>query len=169
MGSKNITHAVLARTLEYDRGTGVFTWKHVDGGNAARNSKYAGKSAGSTNRNGYVAIGVDGDIYLAHQLAWFYVYGVWPSGEIDHKNGKRSDNRLANLRDISKADNLQNQRSAHKQNKSGLLGVYQFEGRWRSCIKRQGRTRHLGVFDSAQAAHEAYVLAKREAHPCCTI
>jgi hypothetical protein len=169
VGCKNVNHDVLIKTLDYDGATGVFIWKHVEGGNPSRNTIWAGKVAGSVTRRGYAVITLDGDTYLAHQLAWFYSHGAWPVREIDHINGVRNDNRLSNLRDISKADNLQNQRSAHKQNKSGLLGVYKFEGRWRSCIKSKGKTRHLGVFESAQAAHEAYVLAKREAHACCTI
>jgi len=55
--------------------------------------------AGSVHSTGYVRIGVDGGKYTAHCLAWLYTHGVWPSDQIDHINGNRSDNRIANLRE----------------------------------------------------------------------
>jgi hypothetical protein len=58
----------------------------------------AGAVAGCTRRDGYQVISIDGYRYLAHRLAWLYVHGAWPDGDLDHINANPSDNRIANLR-----------------------------------------------------------------------
>ena len=63
-------------------------------------------------------------IYPTHRLAWLMAYGVWPSGDIDHINGDRQDNRLCNLRDVSHSRNLFNRQAPSVGNKARLLGVW---------------------------------------------
>jgi hypothetical protein len=67
----------------------------------------AGGRAGTLNTLGYVAIKVDGTVYLAHRLAWFYMTGNWPQ-EIDHIDRNKSNCRWANLRSVTHAENMQN-------------------------------------------------------------
>lgn len=124
----------------------------------------------SPHKNGYLYISIDGTRYLAHRLAWLYVHGEWPAGQIDHMNGDRIDNRLANLRVVSNAINQQNVRRARVDNRSsGVLGVSRLRGKWRARIWLDGRERHLGVFDWMSDAHAAYLKAKRSLHVGCTI
>jgi len=129
----------------------------------------AGAVAGYVGNDGYVRIRASGTRFLAHRLAWFYVHGTWPVGEIDHINGDRSDNRIANLRDVSRLTNRQNMRRAQADNRSGLLGVSLANNRCKASIRSGGKNHHLGYFSSPEAAHAAYVAAKRQRHDGCTI
>lgn len=151
--------------LAYDPQTGILTWRIAIG------SAVKGAAAGRKNRDGYLQIGLARRTYSVHRLAWFLAYGSWPSALIDHKNGVRSDNRLDNLRLATKSLNGQNKRVAMRHGKSGFLGVTWHKGvsRWQAQIALNGVSHYLGLFDSAEAAHAAYLTKKREMHPGCTI
>ena len=143
-----LTQERLQELLHYDAETGVFTWR-VD-----RYCVKAGSVAGSIHkRTGYCAIRVDFVSYRAHRLAWLYVYGCWPSKQIDHKNRARHDNGLSNLRDVTGLVNQQNRTLA--------LGVTQRSpGSFEARIRKQGKPLHLGNFPTLDAASAAYVAAK---------
>jgi hypothetical protein len=118
----------------------------------------AGDVAGSLNKkNGYVQVKVDGRSYQAHRLIWLYAYGVWPTFHIDHINGCKSDNRLANLRDVTQSQNMLNQHGPHKDNRCGVLGVYKRSdtGLYRAGIQKDGRLINLGCFESLEEAATA--------------
>jgi hypothetical protein len=129
--------------LDYDPETGVFT------------RKKNGNSRFSTNSVGYTQIGIDGHNYRGHRLAWLYVYGEWPRDQIDHINGARTDNRITNLRESSQAENCGNV-ARHRDNKSGFKGVFPFRKKWAAQICRDGVKKHLGTFETPEAAHAAY-------------
>jgi hypothetical protein len=148
--------------LHYDPETGIFT-NLTDRHHAARK----GEIAGSRTALGYIEIGLLGERFLAHRLAWLYVHGRWPDGEIDHRDGARSNNRLKNLRDVPHEHNQQNIRMPVA--KSGLPGAYQVGERFKALIRVGGKSRHLGYFDTAEAAHSAYVEAKRKFHAGSTL
>ena len=156
----------LREVLTYDQITGVFTWRTQTSKNSRR---IAGELAGCPDNQGYLRIQIDGKSYRSHRLAWLYVYGEWPTCHIDHVNGCRSDNRIVNLRDTTREVNLQNQRKAVCTNKVGLLGVSVSGKSYRASIRIDGVKRHIGVFETAQLAHQAYVQAKRQHHTGCTI
>jgi len=88
-----------------------------------------------------------------------------PDGDIDHIDGDRSNNKLSNLRIVTRAENMQNQRKAKGNSRIGLLGVSANKGRWMARIKRNGVMRHIGTFDTPQQAHAAYIAEKRVFHP----
>lgn len=113
----------------------------------------------------YVKVGIGGRQYSAHRLAWFYVHGTWPAGEIDHINGDGRDNRIANLRDCSRAQNATNS-LAQKSSKTGLRGVHYHPGarRYRAQICKNNKIHHLGYFDTPEEAHEAYLKAAHTLH-----
>ena len=149
----------LKKALRYDPVTGVFTWREP------RKGIKAGAVAGNDNGQGYVQIMVSGRSYLAHRLAWLYETGAFPCDELDHIHRVRNDNRIANLRLASRGQNQQNKTSAHRSNKSGFLGVSRIgQSRFVARIWAGGRVTNLGSFQSAEAAHAAYLDAKAVIH-----
>lgn len=159
------TYDLMMRTLDYDQHTGVFTWKVP----MARGRIPAGTRAGCNNCSGYVVIRLGGKLEFAHRLAWLYVHGKWPGGDIDHKNGIRSDNRMENLRDVPHRINRQNERKARVNSKSGLLGVHPKRGRWAARLWVAGRSMSFGSYATPEEAHQVYLDAKRRFHAGCTI
>jgi len=124
----------------------------------------AGRQAGSPAFGGYRSISVDGIRYSAHRLAWLHVHGEHPAGEIDHVNGDRSDDRIANLRPCSRRENAWNTRG---RSASGFKGVYRAENctpKWHAKISVKGETLHLGSFDTKEEAAAAYDAAARRHH-----
>ena len=161
-----LTHLYLKKILEYAPETGLFQWR------VARNGVRRGNGrAGSIDRHGHRQLRIDGKILFAHRLAWYYTYGAWPNGNIDHINGIRDDNRLINLRVLTQALNCQNQRRPGARNTSGFLGVTfdKNTGKWLAQIKVGGRNPFLGRFRTPEEAAAAYITAKRIYHPACTI
>ena len=138
-----VTQDELKELLSYDPLTGIFRWIKV------RSGVRAGEVAGSINGWGYRHISVIGNRYQAHRLAWLYVYGEWPHDQIDHINRDKLDNRINNLRDVNQSVNMRNAQM-NKNNTSGVLGVYWVKKRlkWISRINFNGRTHHLGEFNS---------------------
>jgi hypothetical protein len=156
----------LRELLNYDSATGVFTWR-VDG---AGPFVKAGAVAGGFSDEGYRRIGIDMRLHKEHRLAWLYVHGVWPSKMIDHINGDRADNRMANLRDTSPSVNLQNIYLPTSLNKTGFRGVRRLAGQrprpWQAVIHIPGeRQRSLGTFTTPEEASAAYMAAKARLHP----
>lgn len=161
----NLTADRLRAALAYDPLTGYFVWS-IRPSNVVK----AGTPVRSTNPDGYIVVSLDYMTYLAHRLAWFHVHGEWPKGQIDHINGDRADNRIANLRDVTDAVNQQNRRAATTTNKLGVLGVRQMRsGRFTARIMTEGRALSLGAFLTPEEAHAAYLSAKRALHEGCTI
>lgn len=153
----------LHDVLIYDHQTGDFLWT------AKAPHKMAGKLANAKDKLGYVCIKYKGKMYKAHRIAMYFWTGVWPTGGIDHINGLPNDNRICNLREVSHSVNLQNQRKARSDNKSGFLGVCPNGNRWRAEIRVDGKKLNLGTYATPQEAHQAYVKAKREMHEGATL
>lgn len=161
---KIITQARLKELFSYDPETGVFT-RLVTVNSQAK----AGDIATCRSRYGYTVFRVDGRLYRANRMAHLYMTGELPRHQVDHINGMRSDDRWVNLRDVMPQKNAQNSRVARPGNKSGLLGVSPNRNRFSASIVVSGKKTHLGTFDTAEIAHEAYVSAKRQLHAGCTI
>ncbi len=151
--------------LHYDPETGVLTWR------ITRGTARAGSVAGYLSAKGYLQVGIDGRLHYGHRLAWLLAYGAWPEHLVDHVNNDRADNRLRNLRAATNAENLQNRRGPQVNSRSGYIGAHWHKaaGRWHAAIKANGRSRSLGYYDTAEAAHAAYVEAKRALHPFGTL
>lgn len=158
-----LTHERLIDVICYDEKTGIFTWKKPSKNGPAR----PGSLAGNRKRD-YASVTIDTEAFRAHRLAWFYVYGVWPD-YIDHINGIKTDNRLENLRSVSNSVNMQNLKVARADSKTGLLGATPKGKRFVATIALRGKKWQIGIFDTAQEAHEAYLIEKRKVHVGCTI
>tara|TARA_R110000868_G_scaffold302142_2_gene562628 strand:+ start:724 stop:1236 length:513 start_codon:yes stop_codon:yes gene_type:complete len=162
----SLTAERLRELVAYNPESGDFTWL------VRRNNHVkAGDVAGNLHSSGRRQIMIDGRNYKAHRLAVLYVHGRFPSAETDHINGQPDDNRWANLREASKSENQQNQRNAQSNNKSGFLGVswHAQTKKWRAQIGLNKKRIYLGLFSTAEEAHQAYLTAKRELHSYCTI
>lgn len=164
-----LTAARLRELLHYDPETGIFTYAL---GILGRRRVEVGAVAGGLDNEGYRRHSLDNRFHRAHRLAWLYVHGVWPAGEVDHINGIRDDNRIANLRDVPRLTNSENFRKARRCNKTGLLGVTspaKQDKKFTATITAKGVRKSLGRFDTAEEAHQCYLTAKREMHSGCTI
>lgn len=159
----DLTVERLRELLDYDPDTGLFTWR-------VRTSKCVtvGAIAGCLDK-GYLRIQIDRRLHLAHRLAWLYITGDWPPAQIDHINGIRDDNRIANLRAATRAENMHNRRKPHSNTTSGYLGVSRYRGKFMAQIKLDGKSKFLGLFDTPEEAHAVYLEAKRRLHPYGTI
>lgn len=146
----------LRELVHYDPATGIFQWR------VSTNRRIVPGQVAGTRNHGRWQIKLEGRIYRAHRLAWLYVHGHWPEQEIDHKNGNPLDNRIDNLRDVSGKVNHQNRHGPQSRNRLGVLGVSRTSksNTFRARIDNE----YLGVFPTAEAAHEAYVQAKRLKH-----
>lgn len=165
---KQLDAARLREVLFYSVITGEFYWLKP-----YRNQRPVGSVAGTINARGYRWLMVDGVAFSAHRGAWLYITGEWPqeTEDIDHENGVAHHNGWHNLRCGSTSFNMQNQRRAVCTNRSGLLGAWFNKrlGKYLSGIRVEGRIKHLGVFDTAQEAHEAHLAARREHYPGNTL
>lgn len=154
MATDDLTAQQLRGILDYNPETGVFVRRST------------GRAVGDKSGSGYLTIFVLGKNRNAHRLAWLHYHGRWPCHNIDHINGNRQDNRIANLRDISQSHNLQNKH--HSRGVSGLVGVKRGKnGKWCASItpERASAQLHLGTFDTPEEAQAAYMAAKRLLHP----
>jgi hypothetical protein len=166
MGSKprnDLTAGRVWQLLHYEPETGVFVRL------VSKPKCPAGSIAGVLNDNGYWLISVDGAKYRAHRLAWLWMTGEWPAGEIDHRDGVRHNNRWGNLRDVTTEVNQQNQRKSHTDSKTGLLGASPAKGGFKAQILIGNRDVYLGLYKTPEEAHAAYVRAKRLLHEGATL
>lgn len=137
----DISKELLIELLDYRPGTGDFFWKErsikyfpTENVRNLWNSQFAGKKAGHRMAGGYWVIGLFNKPHYAHRLAWIIEYGVVPS-YVDHINHNRDDNRIENLRSVSRMENEKNQRLSSR-NKSGICGVswVKRDGNWQTYI-----------------------------------
>jgi hypothetical protein len=154
-----LAHSRLLDLLNYDPDTGIWTWRpKID--RWGRASKKGGKPAGTIVPRGYRYLCVDGILHRSGRLAWFYVTGEWPKGQVDHKNLEKADDRWSNLRLADPAQQSMN-KGLQSNNKCGFKGVHFVSARkspkrYRSGIYVKGRLVLLGYFDNPFDASFAY-------------
>lgn len=163
-----ISASILPELLDYNPSTGKFAWrrrplKFFESMAAPElrcrlwNGQFAGKPALYAEHNcGYHSGSIFNMQVLAHRVAWAITHGEWPSGEIDHVNGDRRDNRIENLRSVDRHGNMKN-RKLQTINRSGANGVYwaAHAKKWRVEIRSELGREHCGYFDSFEDAKAA--------------
>lgn len=150
MAKTDLTAERLRELLHYDPEAGVFT-RRTNSNNKAR----IGDVAGHRTAKDYWSIKISGVAHSAHRLAWLYVYGAWPREGVDHANGIKTDNRIANLREATHSENMQNKKA-----KDGLkdkLGTYyrKDNDKWASEICFNGHRKYLLHLMSSQSASKS--------------
>lgn len=105
----------------------------------------------SHHHTGYKTVGLGGKNYLEHRVVWFLAHGQWPKGEIDHINRDKHDNRIENLRVVSKSQNARN-RGLMKSNRTGVTGVSIDGNRFVVKLSIDGKPRSFGRFKTLEEA-----------------
>lgn len=164
---RNADINILRDSFSYNSETGELHWKT----RPSQRVKVGDLAGGRANSEGYLTVKLQGRVFLAHRVCWACHYGSWPISQIDHINGVKTDNRIDNIRIATFTLNRENIRKPMKTNKTGFLGVtrHRKTGRFEAQIQVSGKKKYLGIFNTAEEAHSAYLMAKRSMHFGCTI
>lgn len=151
--NKELTQEYLKSILDYEPETGILRWK------VRKSTKFKiGDIAGWIDARGYRCICIDGKEYKAHNIIYFYNYGMFPPNNlyIDHINHRPHDNRLNNFRLTTHKVNLKNTKLS-KNNSSGFNGVIwdKNRNRWLAQIFVNNKHIFLGRFEKKEDAIEA--------------
>ena len=146
----------LRNLFSYDPSTGLLRWKF------SPRKGVALELVGAPDSNGCLRFEYKGRAYSVHRIAFAVYHGYWAKNQIDHKNRIKNDNRIANLREATAAQNMWNRACAIS--KSGYRGVCLDDGRYVARISCKGRNYALGSFDDALTAAKAYDAAALKLH-----
>lgn len=144
------TQEKLLRAFHYDETTGAVT--HL----LSTSSGLQGESATFSHSRGYLSMSIGKKQLLAHRVIYLMKTGQWPSEHIDHINHIKHDNRWENLREVEQETNNRNMPN-QANSTTGVLGVsvHKPTGKYRAYISVKGKAKHLGLFDSVEAATAA--------------
>jgi hypothetical protein len=164
------TQRYLVECFDYEADTGRLYWRdrpihHFKKEYAARamNKKYAGKEIALFINKGHAYVGVGNKTYAVHRIIWKLVYGTDPGEYIDHVNGDRSDNRIANLREATNAQNQMNQRGRTQVSNTGVVGVnyHKRDRSYRAYMRINNKSKHLGNYKNIEDAIRARLEAEK--------
>lgn len=150
-----VTREMVLADLEYSPTTGEFISRH------GRPNAPRGSVAGTIREGGYRYVMIRTHQFQASHLAWLVLYGEWPTAQVDHINGEKSDNRACNLRLATPSQNKANT-GKYANNTSGFKGVYRQGVTWRASVRVNGHLHALGCFQTAEEAADAYAVAARK-------
>lgn len=151
MAKKTITikgRVQLMLELFYDEVRGQFYRRY-------KNGDLCFHPAGHREKGGYVRIMWNGRRFAAHILAWYYVHGIWPNDLIDHIDGNKENNAIANLRDVTGSVNALNRSSVGKKTRGIRIGRNKCEG-WEAAVTIKGLRHHIGTFPTFEIAKLAW-------------
>jgi hypothetical protein len=162
-----LSQSLLKQYVTYDLGVFRFKSRNCNGWNPSKNDAVAG----SVNQLGYTTITIDGRRYLAHRLAWLYVYGIDPGDlQIDHIDKTIPlSNKIENLRIATESENachsIRPKTYASAEVKTPYRGVQKSSpNRWKATIEKEGVIHYLGSFDNPEDARDAYIAAANRLH-----
>jgi hypothetical protein len=117
----------------------------------------------SPDKDGYYRVKIDGSTFKVHRIVFALHYGFWPSGQIDHIDGCKTNNRIKNLRECAPHQNSSNRKTSNI-NTTGFKGVSRYRNKFKAHIRHRGVGTHLGYFNTAEEAHVAYCNAAKVLH-----
>ena len=119
-----------------------------------------GTVVGGDDGHGYKTCLVLGHKFKVHQIVWLLHYGQLASMSIDHINGVKLDNRIANLRLVTDQQNSMNVKTAKRR----FAGVKTYKNKeiYSAVVQHKGKKHYFGGFKTKAEAHAAYVEGKRK-------
>lgn len=156
----------LKKVIDYNPETGIALWKPRNDSlmgdtnlTQSWNDKFAGKPAGSLSSKGYIIVSFKHNIesggklckILMHRIAWALVHNEWPESMLDHDNGIRHDNRIANLK---LSDNSKNGKNSVPRSGSGYKNICwdKTRNKWLVTLKTNGKVTNIGRFENLEEA-----------------
>lgn len=157
----------LRELLDYCPETGLLRWKirKPEDQNKIFNTSFAETEAfTAVHTDGYRNGTIYGKQYKAHRIIWILFHGEQPD-QIDHINGNRADNRIANLRSVSRRVNCMN-RGLRSDNTTGKPGVWWSKGmgKYQASISSEKGRIFLGTFSKLEDAIAAKNDAEKKYH-----
>lgn len=148
----------VKETWDFNPETGEVRWK-IHPSKKIR----AGSIAGSDDGRGYWKVRFRKRNYYLHILMWVAVYGRWPTNDIDHVNGTKSDIRIINLREATRAQNVAS-KPVRRDSLTGRKGVTldKRDGYYYPYVDFGGKRRSLGRFTNLDDAHAARLTEEKK-------
>lgn len=106
--------------IHYDPEIGECRWKR----SPATNLPEGSLAGGLDKSKGYIRVKFSRSTYYIHRIAWYLYYDEDPPQDLDHINGIRTDNRIVNLRSLTRDQNCSHRTVLNSNNTSGICGVY---------------------------------------------
>lgn len=153
-----ITQLELKERLHYDPETGAFAWREQQKGTVSLDS-VNGCPVGTLS-NGRIVIGLQNRIYTASRLAWLYVYGELPKGNLRHRDNNPLNVAIKNLYLPNDKAGPRKPRTVddtlifHK-GRFKVRGVTEARGHWVARPTINGKRVYLGQFPSQKEAEKA--------------
>lgn len=161
--TRNVPVSYLSSRIRYENG--ILYWRKRDIAEFTNDrifknwsKRFSGKQAfTSIHKDGYkygeIAFNGSRNSILAHVVVWAICKGSYPNSEIDHINGVRSDNRIENLRECTRSENIYNTLKDGKH----MPGASPSGSMWKSQITVDKKSVYIGIFKTELEAHLAYV------------
>lgn len=153
--NSRVAPELLRELFFYDPDSGILRWKKT------RRSELIGMNAGTPDGKGRLRVEINSKTYPVHHIIFAMHFARWPKDQLDHRNQIKTDNRIANLREATNAQNSRNRKSKIRELPKG---VCLHKGRYIARIMRDGITVNLGSFDTAKHAAGAYKAASHSIH-----
>lgn len=154
MGGSEMMYKTVRALFDYNPITGHLVRRQTTSSRAQR-----GMLVGCINSAGYAVVNIDRKVQYVHRIIWLWMTGDWPTGVVDHINGKRADNRWDNLRDVSYSENCHN-----KNVESGVYWAHRDQV-WVACIQVNGDKTHIGQSKDREEAEAMYREVKKHYRP----
>lgn len=154
---RDLTQEKALHLFEYKDGN--LFWKNPTHGKVE-----IGSQVGFLNNEGYYQVSVYGKKYRVHQIVYLMQHGYIPK-EIDHINTIKTDNRIENLREVTRVQNMYN-KNLSTRNTSGFKGVSWKEKikKWQVAINVDGKRKYIGVYEDLELADLVATEARNKYH-----
>ena len=146
------------RHISYEKLHKMFTYNPETGLLKRKRNKQV---VGTLNGKGYLDVSIEGKNHRVHRVCYCMYHGYWPENDIDHINQIKTDNRIKNLREVSRSCNMRNSK-LHTNSSSGVKGVSWNKQRkkWKTYITINNKNIYVGFFKDFDSAVMARYIAE---------